>query len=163
MQKHRRWLTILVASGLVAMTGISLRGGQADDPKRLTADDVITLWKPMMDGVEDFQQLGASPKESPGVAAYTFRVVGPSFEGVWNHYADLCGIRDRYEAKRFLTWGNTSPRGSYVVTDRPSSDARGGRGLSVFLLRTDRYTVTATIQPDPDGKAVRGSIAAVIP
>src|SRR4051794_33687961 len=144
MRKLRRGFTILVAAGLVAMIGISLRGGQADDRKRLTADEVITLWKPMLEGVEDFQQLGASPKESPGVAACTFRVVGPSFEGLWNHYADLCGIPDRYEAKRFLTSGNTGTRGSYVVTDRPSSDARGGRGLSVFLLRTDRYTVTAT-------------------
>ena len=117
----------------------------------------------MLDGREDFQQFGASPKESPGVAAYTFRVMGPSFEGLWNHYANLCGIGDRYEARRFLTAGGTGAKGSYVVTDRASSDARGGRGLSVFLLRTDRYTVTATIQPDPDGTALRGSIAAVIP
>ena len=105
----------------------------------------------------------ASPRESSGVAASTFRVVGPSFEGLWNHYADLCGIGDRYEARRFLISGGTGAKGSYVVSDRASSDAKGGRGLSVFLLRTDRYTVTATIQPDPDGKAVRGSIAAVTP
>jgi hypothetical protein len=163
MRKNRRRLTILVAAGLVALIGIGLRGDQTDDTKRLTADHVITLWKPMLDGTEDFQQLGASPKESPGVAACTFRVVGPSFEALWNHYADLCGIGSRYEASRFLTSGDTGVKGSYVVTDRASSDGKGGRALSVFLLRTDRYTVTATIQPDPDGKAVRGSIAAVTP
>jgi hypothetical protein len=163
MHKHRRWLTIMVASGLVALIAISLRGGQADDPKRLTAEDVITLWKPTPEGAEDLQQFVASPKESPGVAAATFRVVGPSFEVLWNHYAGLCGIPHRYEAKRFLVSGGTGAKGTYVVSDRPSSDARGERGLSVFLLRTDRYTVTATIGPDPDGKAVRGSIAAVIP
>lgn len=162
MRKHRRGLTILVASSSIALIGISLRGGQADDPKRLTADDVIGLWKPMPQGAKDFQQLGASPRESPEVAAYTFRVVGPSFEDLWNHYADLCGIRDRYDARRFLTSGNTGARGSYVVTDRPTSGAGGARGMSVFLLRTDRYTATATIEPDPGGNAVRGSIAAVI-
>jgi hypothetical protein len=163
MRKHRRWLTIPVASGLVALIGIGLRGGRADDSKRPTAADVITLWTPRRDGVKDFHQFGASPKESPGVAACTFRVVGPSFEELWNHYADLCGIGERYEARRFLTSGSTGAKGSYVVTERWSSDGGVARGLSVFLLRTDRYTVTATIQPDLDGKAVRGSIAAVIP
>src|SRR4029077_20061838 len=114
------------------------------------------LWKPIPDGVEDFQQFWASPEKSPAVAASTFRVVGPSFESLWNHYAELCGISDRYETRRFLVSGDTGAKGSYVVSDRASSDANGGRGLSVFLLRTDRYTVTATIQPDPDGKAMRG-------
>jgi hypothetical protein len=161
MRKYRRWLIIPVASGLVALIGLGMHGGHADDPTRLTAQDVITMWKPRLDGMEDFQQLWASPEDSPGVAASTFRVVGPSFEGLWNQYADLCGIGDRYEARQFLTSGGTGARGSYVVTDRAASDPNGGRALSVFLLRTDRYTVTATIQPDPDGKAMRGSIAAV--
>ena len=117
----------------------------------------------MQDGVEDFQQFVASPKESSRVAAATFRVVGPSFEGLWNHYADLCGIGKRYDARQFLISGGTGAKGTYVVSDRANSLAKGGRALSVFLLRTDRYTVTATIQPDPDGKAMRGSIAAVTP
>jgi hypothetical protein len=163
MRKHGRWLTIPVASGLVALIGIGLHGGQADEPKRLTAADMIEPWKPDLDGTKDFHLFGASPKESPGVAAYTFRVVGPSFEGLWNHYADLCGVKDRYEARHYLTSGNTGAKGSYVVTDRSTSDAKGESRLSVFLLRTDRYTVTVTIEPDPDGKAVRGSIAAMTP
>jgi hypothetical protein len=163
MRQHRRWLTIPVASGLVALIGIGLRGGRADDSTRLTAADVITLWIPNRDGVKDFHQFGASPKESPGVAACTFRVVGPSFEELWNHYADLCGIGDRYEARRLLTSESTGAKGSYVVTERWSSDGGVAQGLSVFLLRTDDYMVTATIQPDLDGKTVRASIAAVIP
>jgi hypothetical protein len=57
--------------------------------------------------------------------------------------------------------GGRDAKGTYVVNDRASSDGR--RAMSVFLFRTDRYTVTATIQPDPDGKAMLGSIAAVIP
>jgi hypothetical protein len=163
MRKHRRWLTISVALGLVGLIGIGVRGGQADDPKRLTAEDVIKLWEPKLDGVEDFQQFVASPKESTGLAAATFRIVGPSFEDLWNHYADLCGISERYGARHFLMSGGTGAKGTYVVSDRASSITKGGRALSVFLLRTDRYTVTATIQPDPDGKAVRGSIVAVTP
>jgi hypothetical protein len=163
MRTHKLWLTIPLASGLVALIGIGLRGGQADDPRRLTAADVIKLWKPMLKDIEDFQQFWASPRESPGVAASTFRVVGPSFEDLWNHYAVRCGIADRYEARRFLNSGGSGAKGSYVVADRASSDAEGARGLSLFLLRTDRYTVTVTIQPDRDGKVVLGSIAAVIP
>jgi hypothetical protein len=40
----------------------------------------------------------------------------------------------------------------------------GLAGLRVLaiLLRTNRYTVTVTIQPDPDGKAVLGSMTAAI-
>jgi hypothetical protein len=161
MRKHRRWFTITVASGFVALFGIGLSGGQADDSKRLTADDVIRLWK--LNGVEDFQSFGGSPEESPGVAAHAFRVIGPSFEGVWNQYADLCGIGERYQARRLLISGRTTAKGRCVVTEQASSDAKETQGLSVFLLRTDRYTVTATIRPGPDGKSVLGSIVAVIP
>ena len=59
--------------------------------------------------------------------------------------------------------GGGGAKGTYVVTDRATSLAKRERALSVFLLRTDRYTVTATIQPDPDGKAIRGSISAMVP
>jgi hypothetical protein len=163
MRKHGRWLIITVAAGLVALVGVGVRGGRADEPKRPTADDLIELWEPKLDGTQDFQQFRASTKDSPGLAASTFRVVGPSFERLWNHYADMCGIEARYEARQFHVVGGTSARGSYVVNDRASPAAKDGRALSVFLLRTDRYTVTVTIQPDPDGKAMLGSIAAVVP
>jgi hypothetical protein len=163
MRKQSRWLTVPVGLGLVVLIGIGAIGGQADGPKKLTAEDVITLWKPIQDGVEDFQQFVVSPKESQNMMVATFRIVGPSFERLWNHYAELCGIRDRYEAKRMLISGGTGGKGSYVVSDRVSLDAKSARVLSVFLLRTDRYTVTATIQPDLDGKAMHGSIAAVLP
>jgi hypothetical protein len=163
MRNHGRWLTISFATGLVALIGLGLGGGRADEPKRLTAEDVVELWKPNLEGTEDFHLLGSSPEQAPRVAAYTFRVVGPSFERLWNHYADLCGVKDRYQAKLALVTGNTGPKGSYVVSEQSSSDAKEGRRLSLFLLRTDRYTVTATIQPDPDGKSVGGSIAAMMP
>jgi hypothetical protein len=163
MRKRERWLTISIALGLVALIGMGVRGSQAERPKPLTAAAVIKLWEPTLDGAQDFQSFWASPKESPGVAAGTFRIVGPSFEGLWNHYAELCGIRERYEAKHLLVSGGASAKGAYVVSDRASWDASVPRTLSVFLLRTDRYTVTATIQPGPDGKSMLGSISAVIP
>ena len=163
MRKHGLWLTISIAAGLVALIGIGVRGGQAEQPKPLTAVDVVKLWEPMLDGATDFQSFEASPKESPGVAAGTFRVAGPSFERLWKHYAELCGIHEGYEAKRMLVSGGTSAKGIYVVSDRVSWDSKATRTLSVFLLRTDRYTVTATIQPGPDGKSMLGSISAVIP
>ena len=127
MRKHRRWITIPVASGLVALIGIGVRGGQAEDSKRLTAEDVITLWKPMQDGVEDFQQWWRRRRNPPAMAVATFRVVGPSFEGLWNHYADLCGIGDRYEARQLLISGGTGPRGpTSSPTGRPRLPRRGG-------------------------------------
>jgi hypothetical protein len=92
-------------------------------------------------------------------------VVGPDYasEGRY-HYADLCGIKERYEEKQFRVSGGVSAKGTYVVSDRASSlTIKAESALSVFLLRTGRYTVTATIQPDPDGKAMRGSIVATIP
>jgi hypothetical protein len=163
MHKFRRWIVVPAVSSLVALIGIGVRGGQSNEPKRLTAADVITLWKPMLDGVDDFQQFVASPNDSSAVAAATFRVVGLTFERLWNHYGDLCGIKKRYDARQILMLGGKGAKGTWVVSDRSSSLASGAeRALTVFLLRTDRYTVTATIEPEPDGKAVRGSIAAVI-
>jgi hypothetical protein len=166
MRKHGRWITS--TAGLIAvmltLAGVGgLRAELPEAPERPTALEVIAAWKPYVNPPKDFQQWWASPERSPGVAACSFRVEGPSFEELWNHYAELCGVGGRYEAKTFLTTGDVGPRGSYVVTDRASSDGRGERGLSVFLLKNDRYAVTVTIQPDPDGKALRGSIAAVVP
>jgi hypothetical protein len=152
----------MLTSGLLTLLGLGVRGDQADATQGLTALGVIRLWEPKIDGVEDFQVFEAPLEESPGVAAQTFRVVGPSFERLWNHYADLCGIGRRYEAKRFIISSKTGPKGSYIVNDRASSDGNAGRGLSVFLLRTEEYTVTATIQPDAAGKAVLGSIVAMV-
>jgi hypothetical protein len=163
MRRHGRWLTVLTASGLVAVLGNGLRGGQADEPNRPTAADVMKTWEPNLEGAKDYQQRGASLAAPLGVAGCTFRVVGPSFEALWNRYAALCGTEYRYEARRLVTAGARGPKGSYIVADRESSDVKGDRGLSLFVLRTERYTVTATIQPDPDGRSVRGSISAVVP
>jgi hypothetical protein len=148
---------------LVAVIGLGMCDGQGGDKGRLTADDVIKIWAPRLDDTTDFQQWIASPKESPSISGGTFRVVGPTFEKLWNHYAELCGIADRYDAKRLLVSGGKGELGSYVISERASSDAAGERGLSMFFLRTAHYTVTVTIQPDPDGEALRGSIAAAIP
>ena len=152
MRKHRRWITITVCLISVTLAGVAgLRAGLPKAPERLTAYQVITAWKPYINPPKDFQQWWASPEQSPGVAACSFRVEGPSFEDLWNHYADLCGFSKRYKAKTFFTTGNVGVKGSYVVTDRASSDDKVDRGLSVFLLKNDRYAVTVTIQPDPDG------------
>ena len=160
MCRRQRWFPLSL--GLVALIGVGWHVSQADEAKRLTAEDLLTRWEPMRDGVEDFQRFWASPRGSTREATATFRVVGPYFVHLWNHYADLCGMTERYEARQLRRSGGTSARGVYIVNDRWSSPSTGERGISVFLLRTDRYAVTATIQPDPDGKAVRGSIAAFI-
>jgi hypothetical protein len=38
-----------------------------------------------------------------------------------------------------------------------------GRGLSVFLLKTDGQTVTVTFQADPDGGSIAGNLTTVTP
>jgi hypothetical protein len=154
--------SLAIAAAVVAMVGAHVRGRQTGEQKRPIAADVIKSWEPKMDGIEDYQQFVASPKECDMTAAATFRVVGPSFERLWNYYADLCGIPDRYEANRLLNSGRIGAKGTYVVADRASSAAEGGRRLTVFLLRTDQYSVTVTIHPDSVGKAMLGSFAAVI-
>jgi hypothetical protein len=72
-------------------------------------------------------------------------------------------MKQRYEEKRFLFSGDSGPNGSYVVADRMPAGGQGGRGLSVFLLKTQSYTVTATFHADPDGQAITGSLTAVTP
>ena len=130
--------------------------------ERPTAEDVATLWLPRLKSATDYQHWGGSPERSPDVAAYSFRLVGPTFEELWNHYAGLCGVKHRYAAETFLVTANTGPNGSYVVSDRPSAEGKG-RGLSMFLLKTEAYTVTVTFGPDPGGKSVSGTASAVVP
>ena len=164
MLKRRMWLVVLMVlgAGLAAVVPAT----RADDParpKKPTAEDVIKLWSPKLKSATEYGQIGGSPKPSPGVAAYSFRVAGPTFGDLWNHYAGLCGMKERYAEKAFLAAADVGPKGSYVVSDRAAADGNGGRGLTVFLLRTDAYTVTVTFQPDPDGKSISSSLTAVVP
>ena len=148
MSQRPRWLlAILVASVLAVSAGV--RGQEPPKPKKLTAEDVAKRWSPDLKSATEYGQIGGSPKQSPDVAAYSFRVLGPTFEELWNHYARLCGIKERYAEKTFLTSADTGPNGSYVVSDRAAADGKGGRGLSVFLLKADAYTATVTFQGDP--------------
>lgn len=135
--------------------------GQSPKPKKPTAEDVVKLWSPDVKSASQFGQTGGSPKQSPNVAAYSFRVVGPSFEEMWNHYARLCGVKQKYAAKAFLITADTGPNGHFVVSEM--SDGKTGRGLSVFLLKTDAFTVTVTFRPDPDGQSISGSLSAIVP
>jgi hypothetical protein len=160
--KHAAELTIIAALALMAV-GPSIRGGEPARSKALTAEDVIKRWSPRLKNHTDYGHLGGSPEHSPNVAAYSFRVVGPTFEELWNHYAERCGIKQRYAEKTFLNTANTNANGSYVVSERPSRDRKGGRGPSVFLLKTDAYTVTVTFQLDADRKSISGSLTAAIP
>jgi hypothetical protein len=144
-----------------AQPGGVLTAGEPIKTKRLTAEDVIQLWAPRLQPAQDYGQMGATPGQSPSVAGYTFRVIGPTVEELWNHYAQLCGMKQQYEEKSFQIRGDTGPNGSYVVADRLPPPGKLGRGLSLFLLKTDGYTVTVTFQADPDGKSITGSLTAV--
>lgn len=164
MSKHTRWLlTVLLLGAGVAAVATSTRGQEPAKPKKPTVEDVAKLWSPDLKSATEYGQIGGSPKQSPNVAAYSFRVVGLTFEELWNHYADLCGVKQRYAEKNFLVTADTGPNGSYVVSDRAAADGRGGRGVSVFLLKTDTYTATVTFQPDPDGKSISGSLSVAVP
>jgi hypothetical protein len=164
MGKRVMWLVIPALIGLGTMAA---RAGVGSDepaqPKKMTAEDAIKLWSPKLKNATDYQQWGGSPQQSANVAAFTFRVVGPTFEELWNHYARLCGMKERYKEKTFLVSADAGLNGSYVVSDRASADGKAGRGPTVFLLKTDGYTVTVTFQPDSDGKSISGSLTAVVP
>jgi len=155
--------TIAALSIGVIVVVAGTRSGEPERPKPLRADDVIQLWSPNLKNHTDYGQLGGSPEHSPNVAAYSFRVLGPTFEELWNHYAERCGIKKRYAEKSFLITADTGANGSYVVSERPSEDGKGGRGPSVFLLKTETYTVTVTFHLDPDGRSLSGSLTAVVP
>jgi hypothetical protein len=163
MSKHATWLLVVLVIGVATAVATPTRGLEPAKPKKPTAEDVGKHWSPQLKSATDFAQMGGSPKQSPGVAAYSFRVVGPTFEDLWNHYADLCGVEQQYAEKMLLVTADTGPKGSYVVSDRAAADGKGGRGLSVFLLKTDAYTVTVTFQTDVGGKSLSGSLSVVVP
>jgi hypothetical protein len=106
--------------------------------------------------------MGGSPEADPKVAAFSFRAVGSTYEEYWNFYADLCGIKQRFAEKKMVVSPGKGPKGSYVVSDRAVVDG-SGHAVSVFLLKTDQYTVTATLHPSADGKGIEGSLTAVVP
>jgi hypothetical protein len=163
MARRTIQLTAHVAMG-IGMIAVSpfIRGDEPAKPT-LTAEDVVKLWSPQLKNATEYGRTGGSPKSAPNVAVYSFRVVGPSFEDLWNHYAKLCGMKERYAQRTFLIGGDSGPNGSYVVSDRASADGKGDRVLSVFLLKAKGYTVTVTFQPDQDGKSISGSLTAVVP
>lgn len=155
-----------IGLGTMMVLAASVAAGRAHapaKPERLTADGVIKLWSPNLKSADEYGQIGGSPKQAPNVAAYSFRVSGPTLEELWNHYAGLCGMTERYSEKSFLNATGTGPKGSYVVSDRASGDGKGGRGPTVFLLKTDAYTVSVTFQAESGGKSISGSLTAVVP
>jgi len=164
MSKRTTWplVALVVGAGVTAVAS-GTRGHAPVRPGKPTAQDVARLWKPELKSATDYAQTGGPPEQSPEVAAYSFKVVGPTFEELWAHYANLCGVKEQYAEKTFLITTGAGPKGRYVVSDRPSVDGKGGRGVSVFLLKTDAYTVTVTFHPDPDGKSIIGSLSAVVP
>jgi hypothetical protein len=164
MDRRAKWLLVLLVLG-ASFTFLPLdsRGDEPAKPRKMTVEDVIKVWKPNLKSATEYGHTGGSPKQSPKVAAYSFKVVGPTFEELWNHYANLCGVKQRYAEKTFLITADAGPNGSFVVSDRPSADGKGGRGLSVFLLKKEAYTVTVTFQPDADGKTILGSLSVVVP
>jgi hypothetical protein len=164
MVRRAMGFTIAAALGVGLILNVSvIRGGEPAHAKALTADDVIRLWQPLLKDNTDYHQMGGSPERAPGVAAWSFRVVGPTFEELWNHYAERCGMKQRYAEQTFVITSGTGPNGSYVLSERPSADGKSGRGPAVFLLKADTYTVAVTIQPDPGGKSTSGSLTAVVP
>ena len=137
------------------------RANEPAKPKKLTTDDVVKLWKPQLKNVTDYHQMGGEPKQS-NVAAYSFRAEGITFEETWKHYAKLCGVAHEYKERGILISASTGPNGPYVVSERMSDDGKQ-RTVSVFMLKTDTYTVTVTFQPASDGKSIIGSLSVVLP
>src|SRR4051794_23272127 len=99
MTSRATWLGAIMVLAAAVPAG---RGHAPAKPERLTADGVIKLWSPDLKSATEYGQIGGSPKQAPNVAAYSFRVTGPTVEKLWNHYADLCGMTERFGEKNFL-------------------------------------------------------------
>lgn len=160
----RTSLALAALTGMLSITpAVQCFGQEAAKPQKPSAEEIAKRWSPELKSVTEYGQIGGSPKQAPGVAAWSFRVVGPTFEDLWNHYARLCGVKQPYAEKTFLITADSGPSGSFVVSDRAAADGKGGRGLSVFLLKTDEYVATVTFHPDPGGKSISGSLSVIVP
>jgi len=141
----------------------ALGAAEPTQAKRLTAAEVANLWNPQPKPGVDLQRMGG-PQDS-GLAAYSFRVAGPTYGELWNHYAELCGMKERFAEEQFLNSGGSGPKGRFLVLDRVpgalGDHAIPGRGLSMFVLKTDSHTVTVTFHPSPDGRSILGSLTAM--
>ena len=163
MCRQTTWvIAFVVLNAGAGALALGTRGQEPPNTKKPTAEAVARIWSPSLKSATDYTQFGGSPQQSPNVAAYSFRVIGPTFEELWNHYAKLCGIKERYAEKAFLVSADAGPKGCYVVSDHRAADARGGRGLSLFLLKTEAYTVTVTFHPDTGAKSISGSLSVVV-
>jgi hypothetical protein len=164
MSRFLTWLLTSLVIG-IAVTAFVTRthGDEPAKPKKPTVEEVVKQWSPNLESATAFSQIGGAPKKAPNVVAYSFRVAGLTYGDLWNHYAKLCGVERKYDPKYFLRSADDGPKGSYVVSDQDTSDGKGGRVLSVFLLKTDTYTATVTFQPDPDGKSISGSLSVIVP
>ena len=164
MSRRTTWvMVIVVLNAAASAVALGTHGQEPPNTKKWTAEAVAKMWSPSLKSATDYNQFGGSPKQSPNVAAYSFRVIWPTFEELWNHYAKLCGIKQRYAEKTFLVSANAGPKGCYVVSDYRAADGMGCRGLSLFLLKTETYTVTVTFHPDAGDKSISGSLSAVVP
>lgn len=137
----------------------------ADPAKKLTGDAVWKEWHPkQIKGVKDYHATGGSPKEAPDVAGLTFTLKGTmTLEDVWNFYAEKCGLEERYKEKHVWMVTKTTPKGECVLSVRLTSlDETAKHRETMFLLKTDAYTVAVTLHVDPDGKTIVGSVAAVV-
>lgn len=117
-------------------------------------------WLPKLKANTDYQATGGP--QGTTAAAYVFRVVGPTYEQLWNHYADLCGIRERYAPQHLLNDGGQSAAGRYLTLNRPPGviDDRKliGPGQAMFLLQAEDHTATVTFHSSPDAKSLMGSV-----
>lgn len=151
---------LLTVAALVSVPVIA-----ADPAKKLTGDAVWKEWHPkQIKGVKDYHATGGSPKEAPDVAGLTFTLKGTmTLEDVWNFYAEKCGLEERYKEKHVWIMTKTTPKGECVLSVRLTSmDESAKHQETMFLLKTDAYTVAVTLHVDPDGKTIVGSVAAVV-
>jgi hypothetical protein len=155
-------LTAFAFAILLAACNSKVRAAEPGKSDAITAKAVIERWTPIPKASTDFGKMGGSPEGDPKVAAYSFRAVGSTYEEYWNFYADLCGIKQRFAEKKMVVSPGKGPKGSYVVSDHAAVDG-SGHAVSVFLLKTDQYTVTVTLHPSADGKGIEGSLTAVVP
>jgi hypothetical protein len=160
----------IVGVGLVPMAVVVVLagGGRGDErpaAKAEVLDDLVKRWTPDPEGAE-VAKYGGAIKDAkapfrPRVAAHTFDVTGATFEAVWNHYADRCGAKERFDPRQVRqgTWQGADGKPSYVIAER---ETRAGERVSVFTYRGGGHTASVSIQPRGDGKTVLCILTVVV-
>ena len=160
---HRCILTLGLVLAGVCWPGFAARTPADKEPsaKKSAAQEIAQDWIPRGHGIGAWHDIGAGcPKDSPASYVASFRTSQLTFAEAWEACATKCGADKKYKAHRLEVTAVKGDKGCWALVERP------GRGLerieSLFLFRSEKYSVSVTLRPENGGKAVSGTLTVVM-